>query len=100
MKRATGLGASAAKSAANASGSTARKPSPTGPVLFGAAGIFAPKTATPPPASGLEARHENETLDAGMRPYFVDDHPAIAVADQHTRTGLVEHAARRSHVCR
>src|SRR5262249_600509 len=30
MKRATGLGVSAAKSAANASGSTARKPSPTG----------------------------------------------------------------------
>src|SRR5262249_10871496 len=37
---------------------------------------------------------------AGMRPHFVDDHPAIAVADQHTRTYLVENAARRSHVCR
>src|SRR5262249_3787065 len=48
----------------------------------------------------LEGRHENENLDVDMRPHFVDDHPAIAVADQHTRTGLVENPARRSNVCR
>src|SRR6516164_11110665 len=46
MKRATGLGASAAKSAANASGSTARKPSPTGPTLLAAA------VEIPHPSSG------------------------------------------------
>src|SRR5262245_52152863 len=28
------------------------------------------------------------------------DHPAITVADQYTRTCLIENAARRSHVCR
>ena len=42
IKRATGLGVSAAKSFGNASGLTARKPSPTGPMLLAAAGIFLP----------------------------------------------------------
>src|SRR5215471_5535747 len=94
MKRATALGASAAKSAANASGSTARKPSPTGPTLLAAAGILSLRSATLSPTSGSKAATKTRALT------LVDDHPAIAVADQHTRTCLVEHAARCSHVCR
>src|SRR5215469_15533432 len=58
MKRATGLGASAAKSAANASGSTARKPSPTGPTLLAAAGILSLRSATLSPTSGSKAAIE------------------------------------------
>src|SRR5215472_3681790 len=100
MKRATGLGASAAKSAANASGSTARKPSPTGPTLLAAAGILSLRSATLSPTSGSKAATKTRALTLACVPHFVDDHPAIAVADQHTRTCLVEHAARRSHVCR
>src|SRR5262249_16080373 len=73
---------------------------PSGPDVLGGRRLFVPQTGNAPPDTRLEGRHENESLDAGMRPHFVDDHPAIAVADQRTRTGLVEHAARRSHVRR
>src|SRR5215813_1763833 len=67
---------------------------------FGGRRHFVAQIGNALPDIRLEGRHENESLDAGMRPHFVDDHPAIAVADQHTRTYLVENAARRSHVCR
>src|SRR5262249_3521732 len=48
----------------------------------------------------LDGRHINKSFDIGMHSRLGDDHPAITVADQHTRTCLVENAARRSHVCR
>src|SRR5215831_9694451 len=67
---------------------------------FGGRRHFVAQIGNALPDIRLEGRHENESLDAGMRPHFVDDHPAIAVADQHTRIGLVENPARRSHVCR
>lgn len=37
---------------------------------------------------------------SGCHSRLGDDHPAITVADQHTRTRLIENAARRSHVRR
>src|SRR5215813_349762 len=49
---------------------------------------------------GLRGRYINKSLDVRMRSRLGDDHPAITMADQHTRTCLVENAARRSHVCR
>src|SRR6516164_9687707 len=48
----------------------------------------------------LDGRYINKSFDVGMHSRLGDDHPAITVADQYTRTGLVEHATRRSHVCR
>src|SRR5262249_36858835 len=68
MKRATGLGASAAKSAANASGSTAGKPSPTGPTLLAAAGILSLRSATLSPTSGSKAATEKRALTPGCVP--------------------------------
>jgi hypothetical protein len=48
----------------------------------------------------LHGRYINKSLDVGMHSRLGDDHPAITMADQHTRTCLVENPARRSHVCR
>jgi hypothetical protein len=48
----------------------------------------------------LGGRYTNKRLDVGMPSRLGDDHPAVTVADQHTRTGLVGNAARCSHVCR
>jgi hypothetical protein len=48
----------------------------------------------------LGGRYINKSFDVGMHSRLGDDHPAIAVADQYTRSGLVEHAARCSDVCR
>src|SRR5262245_20688544 len=89
MKRATCLGASAAKSAANASGSTARKPSPTGPTLLAAAGILSLRSATLSPTSGSKAATKTRALTPACVPTSL---MIMAVADQHTRTCLVEHA--------
>src|SRR4026209_1414712 len=47
----------------------------------------------------LRGRYINKGLDVGMHTRLGDDHPAITVADQHTRTCLVENEARRGHVC-
>src|SRR6476620_2525418 len=47
----------------------------------------------------LHGRYINKSLDVGMRSRLGDDHPAITMADQHTRTFLVENPARRSYVC-
>src|SRR5262249_929959 len=48
----------------------------------------------------LDGRYINKRLDVGMPSGLGDDHPTVTVADQHTRTCLVENAARRSNVCR
>src|SRR5262249_13891962 len=48
----------------------------------------------------LDGRYINKTFDVGMDSSLRNDHPAITVADQHTRTCLVENAARRGHVRR
>ena len=48
----------------------------------------------------LDGRYINKSFDVGMHSRLGDDHPAITVADQYTRTCLIENAARRSHVCR
>src|SRR5258708_33538957 len=48
----------------------------------------------------LHGRYINKSLDVGMHSRLGDDHPAITMADQHTRTQLVDNAARCSHVCR
>src|SRR5262249_4696276 len=48
----------------------------------------------------LDGRHINKRFDVGMHSSLRNDHPAITVADQHTRTCLIENAARRSHVRR
>src|SRR6516225_5517733 len=48
----------------------------------------------------LDGRHINKSFDVGMHSRLGDDHPAITVADQYTRTCLIENAACRSHVCR
>src|SRR5262249_32548907 len=48
----------------------------------------------------LDGRDINKSLDIRMHSRLGDDHPAVTVADQHTRTCLVENAARCSHVCR
>ena len=46
----------------------------------------------------LDGRYINKSFDVGMHSRLSDDHPAITVADQYTRTCLIENAARRSHV--
>src|SRR6516162_5270082 len=51
----TGKGASAAKSLGNASGLTARKPSPTGPMLLAAGGILSARSDKLSPTSGWTA---------------------------------------------
>jgi hypothetical protein len=48
----------------------------------------------------LDGRYINKSFDVGMHSRLGDDHPAITVADQYTRTRLIENAARRSHICR
>src|SRR5262249_38428062 len=47
-----------------------------------------------------DGRNKKKILDGGMLPLRGDDPPAITVADQYTRTCLIENAARRSHVRR
>src|SRR6516162_9073837 len=48
----------------------------------------------------LGARYVNKSFDVGMHSRLGGDHPAITVADQYTRTCLIDNAARRSHICR
>src|SRR6516165_7527355 len=48
----------------------------------------------------LDGRYINKRFDVGMHSSLGNDHPAITVADKHTRTCLVENAARRGHVRR
>src|SRR5215475_14378872 len=48
----------------------------------------------------LDGRYINKSFDVGMHSRLGDDHPAITVADQYTRTCPIDNAARRSHVCR
>jgi hypothetical protein len=46
----------------------------------------------------LDGRYINKSLDVRMLSRLGDDHPAITVSDQDTRTGLVEDATCRGHV--
>src|SRR5262249_85713 len=48
----------------------------------------------------LGARYVNKSFDVGMHSRLGGDHPAITVADQHTRPYLSDTAGRRSHVRR
>src|SRR5262249_32394388 len=47
----------------------------------------------------LDGRHINKSFDVGMHSRLGDDHPAIAVADQYTRTCPIENSTRRSPLC-
>src|SRR5262249_17991324 len=62
--------------------------------------FFPPKKKQPFPVVWSDAHKKNRVLRVGMHSRLGDDHPAITVANQYTRTCLVENAARRSHVCR
>src|SRR6476646_10409636 len=48
----------------------------------------------------LHGRYINKSLDVGMHSRLGAHHPALTIADPHTRTRLVKNAARRSHACR
>src|SRR5262249_41611406 len=68
-------------------------------MLLAAAGILPARSDRLLTDVRLHGRYINKSLDVGMRSRLGDDHPAITMADQHTRTCLVENPARRSHVC-
>src|SRR5258707_14790791 len=48
----------------------------------------------------LHGRYINKSLEVERHSRLGDDHPAITMADQHTRTGLVQNEARPIHGCR
>ena len=56
-------------------------------MLLAAGGILLPDQTTD---VWLDGRYINKSFDVGMHSRLGDDHPAITVADKHTRTCLIE----------